>query len=85
MLDDLHALVEFAQCRVYCRTRVRYASNVSVIGPLGRLRWRPNISWSRPSHPGSQSYGCDGETQTHRDLTALGRNADLFQDLIVHG
>src|SRR5580700_6576983 len=27
---------------------------------------RPNISWSRPSHPGSQSYGCDDVTQTPR-------------------
>src|SRR5580700_2899207 len=27
---------------------------------------RPNISWSRPSHPGSQSHGCDDVTQTPR-------------------
>jgi len=36
--------VWFRLCRL--RTRVRYASNVSAIGPPGRLRLRPNISWS---------------------------------------
>jgi SAM-dependent methyltransferase len=43
------------------RTRVRYASNVSAIGPLGRLRLRPNISiyskhWEIPFSLFSESY-----------------------------
>jgi hypothetical protein len=44
---------------------------------------RPNISWSRPSHPGSQSYGCDDVTHTATSLRS-GYNAELFQNVIVH-
>lgn len=86
MLDDLRPRVEFAQAGFIAGAQdsSRYASNASVIGPLGRLHLRPTSRRLDRAILVRNHMGVMTKHK-HRNLTALGYNADLFQNVIVHG